>query len=109
MDIIDRKESKLLERIQLKVLFKEKSGVLARKDAVKAIAQEMNVDESSIGLISLKPEAGTRNLIGTFHIYNSEEKMKMIHHKHLSVRLMSKEEREALKQAKKKAEQPKVK
>ncbi len=109
MEIQETKESKLLGRKEVSVLFKEKAGALTRRDAVKEVAQEMKVDESRVGLISLYPEAGTRSLVGRFHVYDSEDSMKRLHHDYLRVRLLTKEEREKLKQEKKKAEQPKAK
>ena len=48
-------------------------------------------------------------MVGRFHVYDSEESMKRLHHDYLRVRLLTKEEREKLKQEKKKAEQPKAK
>ncbi len=44
--------------------------------------------------------------MGSFGVYGSEEAMRRTHPHHLSVRLMTKEEREKLKQAKKKAKTP---
>ncbi len=109
MEIQETKESKLLGRREVLVLFKEKAGALTRRDAVKEVAQEMKVEEKRVGLISLYSEAGTRSLVGRFHVYDSEESMKRLHHDYLRVRLLTKEEREKLKQDKKKAEQPKAK
>lgn len=109
MEIRETKESKLLGRREVLVLFKEKAGALTRRDAVKEVAQEMKVEEKRVGLISLYSQAGTRSLVGRFHVYDSEESMKSLHHDYLSVRLLTKEEREKLKQEKKKAQQPKAK
>ncbi len=41
MEIQETKESKLLGRREVLVLFKEKAGALTRRDAVKEVAQEM--------------------------------------------------------------------
>ncbi len=109
MEIQETKESKLLGRKEVVVLFKEKAGALTRRDAVKEVANEMKVEEKMVGLISLYPEAGKRSLVGRFHVYDSEESMKQLHHDYLRVRLLTKEEREKLKQEKKKAKQPKAK
>ena len=109
MQVLERRDSKLLERTELRVDFGDKAGTLSRKEAVKLVADDLKVDPSKVGVIALRTESGSRNLVGFFHVYQSGDAMKILHQKHLSVRLLTKEEREALKQAKKKAEQPKAK
>lgn len=104
MQILERKDSKLLGRSEVDVLFPDKSGALNRKDAIREVAQAMNTSESKVTLIRLSPEAGSKALVGRFHVYDSEDAKKRISHQYLSVRLLTKEEKEALKAAKKKAE-----
>jgi ribosomal protein S24E len=109
LETISKKESKILKRVELQVLIPEKSGSLTRAEAIKTVAKEMNVDEGSVGLVSLKPQAGTSKLVGKFHVYSDKQVMNRVHEKHLGVRLRTKTEREALKQAKKKAAKPQAK
>jgi ribosomal protein S24E len=104
MQIVTRKDSKLLGRTELEVLFADKAGALSRRDAVKEVAQAMNTSENKVTLIKLSPESGKRTLVGQFHVYTSEDEKKTIGHEYLAVRLLTKEEKEALKAAKKKAE-----
>ena len=104
MEIVSRKDSKLLGRIELQVVFAEKSGALNRKDAIKEVARAMSADENRVTLLELAGSSGTRNLVGTFHVYDSEGGRKEVSEKHLAVRLLTKEEKEAMKAAKKKAE-----
>jgi ribosomal protein S24E len=104
MEIVTKKDSKLLGRTELEVLFADKAGALNRKDAIKEVAQAMNTSESKVTLLRLSPESGTRALVGRFHVYDSEEGKKKISHDYLAVRLLTKEEKDALKAAKKKAE-----
>ena len=104
MQILDRKDSKLLGRSEVRVQFPDKSGMLNRKDAIKEVAQALGASEGKVTLVKLAGESGSRALIGTFHVYESAETMKHLEQKHLSIRLLTKEEKEALKQAKKKAE-----
>jgi ribosomal protein S24E len=105
MEIVSRKDSKLLGRSELQVLFAEKSGAINRKEAIKEVARALNTVEGKVTLVRLSPQAGSRNLVGLFHVYDSEEGRKEIAHAYLSTRLLTKEEKEALKAAKKKAEQ----
>jgi len=105
LQILEKKESKLLGRTDVDVLFSEKAGALSRKDAVKEVAQSMKVAENQVALLKLASGSGSRDLIGTFRVYNSEADLKNVSPGYLKVRLMTKEEREAAKAAKKKAEQ----
>ena len=109
MQVLEKKNSKLLERTEVRVDFGDKAGTLSRNEAVKLIADELRVDRSKVGIVALRTESGSKNLVGLFHVYQSDDAMKTLHQKYLTVRLLTKEEREALKQAKKKAEQPKAK
>jgi ribosomal protein S24E len=109
LETLKKKESKVLHRVELEVVIPAKSGSLSRTEAAKMVAAEMKVDESQVGVLSLSPESGTTKLKGTFHVYSDPQVMGRVHEKHFSVRLKSKEEREALKQAKKKSTKPEAK
>ena len=104
MEIVNRKDAKLLGRSEIEVLFPDRAGALNRKDAIKEVSQAMNTKEGMVTLVRLLPEAGSRNLVGWFHVYESEQGKKNLSQNYLSVRLLTKEEKEALKAAKKKAE-----
>lgn len=104
MQILDRKDSKLLGRTELRVMFADKSGSLNRKEAIKEVAQAVGSSENKVTLIKLAGESGTMNLVGTFHVYQDEGFQKELEQKHLSVRLLTKEEKDAIKAEKKKAE-----
>src|SRR5580698_4862954 len=103
MQIVTRKDSKLLGRSEVQVLFPEKAGALGRNDAIKEVAKSMNTEAGNVTLIKLLAGAGSRDLVGWFHVYNEESRRKDVSFDYLSVRLLSKEEKEALKAAKKKA------
>ncbi len=109
MEILDSKESKLLGRTQVRVNFGDISGSLSRSDAVKMVAEQLKVDPANVGIIALNSGSGSRRLLGTFHVYDSRDSMSVIHEKHLGMRLLTKEQREALKQAAKQAKQPEAK
>lgn len=104
MEIVSRKDSKLLGRSELQVLFGEKAGAISRREAIKEVARALNTVEGKVTLVKLSSQSGSRNLVGWFHVYDSEEDRKEIAHEYLSTRLLTKEEKEAIKAAKKKAE-----
>lgn len=105
MEILEKNESKLLKRTDVDVRFPDKAGSLTRRDAVKAVAQSMSVEENRVALLKLASGVGSRDLIGSFRVYDSEKDLKAVSPGYLAARLMTKEEREAAKAAKKKAEQ----
>jgi ribosomal protein S24E len=105
LQVLEKKESKLLGRTDVEVQWTDKAGALTRRDAVKEVAQSMKVEESRVALLKLVSGSGSRNLLGTFRVYDSEAALKQLSPGYLKVRLMTKEEREAAKAAKKKAEQ----
>jgi ribosomal protein S24E len=105
LQILEKKESKLLGRTDVEVLFADKAGAISRRDAVKEVAQSMNVEDNRVALLKLISGSGSRDLIGTFRVYESESSLKDVSPGYLRERLLTKEEREAGKQAKKKAQQ----
>lgn len=105
MQILEKKESKLLGRTDVDVLFPDKAGALTRRDAVKEVAQSMKVEENRVSLLKLASGSGSRDLLGTFRVYQTESDLKLVSPGYLKERLMTKEEREAAKTAKKKAAQ----
>jgi ribosomal protein S24E len=104
LQILEKKESKLLGRTEVDVLFPDKAGALSRRDAVKEVAQSMKVEEKQVALLKLASGSGSRDLLGTFRVYDSEADLKRSSPTYLSERLMTKEERAAAKEAKKKAQ-----
>ncbi|MDA4123703.1 MAG: hypothetical protein OK456_11040 [Thaumarchaeota archaeon] len=104
MEIVSRKDSKLLGRTELQVVFADKAGALNRKDAIKEVARAVNADEKKVTLIDLQGGSGTRKLVGRFHVYDSEQGKKDMSEGHLAVRLLTKEEKDAIKAEKKKAD-----
>jgi ribosomal protein S24E len=105
LQVLEKKDSKLLGRTEVAVLFPDKAGALSRRDAVKEVAQSMKVEENRVALLKLNSGSGSRDLRGTFRVYTSENDLKNLSPTYLTERLMTKEEREAAKQAKKKAQQ----
>lgn len=106
MEILRKTESRLLGRIELDVSMPDAGGKLSRRDAIAAVAGEMKVEPARVGLVKLKQQYGTRDVVGTFYVYGSEQEMKKLHAGHLAVRALTKEEREKLKQEKKKKAAP---
>ena len=106
MQIQKKAESKLLGRTYVELVIDGKAGKITRKEAISMLAKELNVPEENVGLVRLEEQSGETTVVGKFYVYESAASKKAIHPKHLEVRLLSKEEREKLKQEKKKAAAP---
>lgn len=102
MQVLEKSESKLLDRSYVKLLLDAKGGKLTRKDAIDQLAKELGVQAENVGIVRLKGQSGTTKVVGEFYVYGSQASKKLEHPKHLEARLLSKEERAKLKEAKKK-------
>ena len=106
MQLEKKSESKVLDRAYVEATMEGRAGKVSRNEAIRAVAQEMGVAPENVALIRMEGESGTTNIMGKFYIYGSAESKKRIHLRHLDERSLSKEEREKLKQARKKAAAP---
>lgn len=102
----ERKESKLLERAYVELEIPGKAGTLSRKEAIAAAAIEFNVAVENVALVRLQQQSGTRDVVGKFYLYEGQDSKKRIHPPHLGERLLTKEERQKLRQDRKKAATP---
>ena len=102
MQILKKFDSKLLERSVVEVRLDGKAGKLTRKEAIAAVAQELGVALENVGVVRLDGRAGTTDVVGKFYVYSSAEAKKSVHPSHLGERMLTKEERENLKQERKK-------
>jgi ribosomal protein S24E len=103
LQIVKKSDSKVLDRSYVEVSLEGKAGKISRKDAISTVAQELGVPPENVGLVSIDGQSGTTNIIGRFYVYGSADAKKRIHPHHLDERLLTKEEREKLKQERKKA------
>jgi len=99
-------ESKVLDRAYVEVTLQGRGGKLTRKEAIEVAAKELGVAPENVGLISIDGQSGTTDVVGRFYLYGSGEAKKRLHPRHLEIRLLTKEEREKIKQDKKKAAAP---
>ena len=100
---IEKTESKILERSTVVARIDGRAGKLTRKEAISTVAAELGVAPEKVGVVRLQGHAGTTDIVGTFYVYDSEEVKKRVHPEYLEERILSKEEREKLKQERKKA------
>lgn len=99
-------DSKVLDRAYVELSIEGRAGMITRKEAIEAAAKELGVAPENVGLIRIDGHSGTRDLVGKFYVYGSTDSKNRLHPKHLALRLLTKEERDKIKQDKKKAKTP---
>jgi ribosomal protein S24E len=101
-----KSQSKVLDRAYVELTLDDRAGKISRKEAIAAVAQEMGVPAENVALLRMDGESGTKKVKGRFYVYGSAESKKRVHPSYLDERMLSKEEREKLKQERKKAAAP---
>lgn len=94
--ILEEHNNALLNRREIKTLFKNSAGRVKRVDAANIIANQLNVDRNVIIPINMKCETGKSDIYATMYIYNNEEDAKKQLPRYRILRNMSKEERKKL-------------
>ena len=98
-----KSESKVLDRAYVEMLFEGKSGKITRTEAITEVARDLGVAVENVGLVAMHSSAGTTDTVGRFYVYGSPKGKMRLHPQHLGERTLTKEEREKLKQERKKA------
>lgn len=106
MQVEKKSQSEVLDRSYVEVSLDGKAGKISRKEAIAFVAQEMRVPAENVGLVRMEGQSGTKNVLGKFYVYGSAASKQKVHPRYLDERTLSKEEREKLKQARKKAAPP---
>jgi len=106
LQVEKKSESKVFDRSYVELSIEAKAGKLTRKEAIASVAQELGVPAENIGLIRMDGKSGTTKVLGKFYLYGSADSKKKVHPKYLDERTLTKEERDKLKQERKKAATP---
>jgi ribosomal protein S24E len=86
-------ENALLGRREATYLFKESAGMLSRPQAVKIVANDLGVKEDNIVPIAIRGKHGTRDVVGTFYVFEDMKVAKDQLPKYMFLRSMAKDER----------------
>ena len=106
MQVQKRTESKLLDRAYVECFMEAEGGKMPRKQAIEMLAKALGVPAENIGLLKLEGHSGTTDVLGKFYVYGSQDSKKRTHPRYLEERLLSKADREKLKQERKKQAAP---
>lgn len=106
MQVEKKSESKVLDRSYVEMSLEGKAGRISRKEAIAAVAQELGVPPENIALVRMDGQSGTTKVKGKFYVYGSPVSKRRLHPGYLEERMLTKEERDKLKQERKKAATP---
>jgi small subunit ribosomal protein S24e len=91
----DRKNS-LLNRREVKAMFRGAAGKINRTDAAEKIANQLNVDKKKVVPINLRCQTGMVDVHAVFYVYDDEnEAARQLPHYRL-LRTLSREERKKI-------------
>ena len=91
----DRKNS-LLNRREVKALFKGAAGKIKRTEAAEKIAGQLNVDKKQVIPVNLICETGMTDVHAVFYVYDDEKEAAKQLPRYRLLRTMPKEERKKL-------------
>jgi small subunit ribosomal protein S24e len=91
----DRKNS-LLNRREIRTLFKGAAGKIKKTEAAAKIASQLNVDKKQVIPINLICETGMTDVRAVFYVYDDEKEAAKQLPRYRLLRTMSKEERKKI-------------
>jgi len=89
-------DNQLMNRRELKIIFRNVSGNIKKKEAIETVSKAKKLDSKTIVPIEIKCNKGSTDVSGFFHIYKSEESAKEILPKYRSIRILEKAERKKI-------------
>ena len=101
-------ENPLLGRKEATYFFKDSAGMLNRAQAVKMVATDLGAKEENVILMSIRGKQGTRDVVGTFYVFEDEKTAKAQLPKYYFLRSMAKDERKKFFDERRKARAKKV-
>lgn len=91
----DRRNS-LLNRREVKVLFRGAAGKINRNDAAEKIANQLNVNKKQVVPINLKCQTGMTDVHGILYVYDDENEAVRQLPRYRLLRTLSREERKKI-------------
>jgi len=86
-------ENALLGRKEATFLFKDAAGMLTRSQAIKMVATDLGVKEENVMTMVIKGKHGTRDVVGTFYVFDEMKAAKAQLPEYYFLRSMPKDER----------------
>jgi small subunit ribosomal protein S24e len=91
----DRRNS-LLNRREVRVIFRGAAGKINRNDAAERMANQLNVSKKQVVPINLKCQTGMTDVQGTLYVYDDENEAAKQLPRYRLLRTLSREERKKI-------------
>jgi small subunit ribosomal protein S24e len=91
----DRRNS-LLNRREIKVLFRGAAGKINRNEAAEKIANQLNVNKKQVVPINLRCQTGMTDVRGVLYVYDDENEATMQLPRYRLLRTLSRDERKKI-------------
>jgi small subunit ribosomal protein S24e len=91
----DRRNS-LLNRREIKVLFRGAAGKINRNEATEKIANQLNINKKQVVLINLRCQTGMIDVHGVLYVYDDENEATRQLPRYRLLRTLSREERKKI-------------
>jgi small subunit ribosomal protein S24e len=91
----DRKNS-LLNRREIKVLFRGAAGKINRNEAAEKIANQLNINKKQVVPINLRCQTGMTDVHGLLYVYDDENEATRQLPRYRLLRTLSREERKKI-------------
>ncbi len=84
IEILDKRENKLVERLEVRFLVKyPATATPTRADVRKKLVALLNTSEDLLLIRYIKPRTGKHEAIGLAHVYNSRDRLEKIEPKYI--------------------------
>ena len=94
--ILEDRPNSLLNRHEVKVIFKNSAGRIKRVEAAELIAHERNIDKKLVIPIGMKSGKGKTDVRALFYVYADENETKKHLPRHIQLRSLPKDERKKI-------------
>jgi small subunit ribosomal protein S24e len=91
----DRRNS-LLNRREVRVIFRGGAGKITRNDAAERIANQLNVSKKQVVPINLRCQTGMTDVQGTLYVYDNENESAKQLPRYRLLRTLSRDERKKI-------------
>jgi small subunit ribosomal protein S24e len=93
LTMLENRANSLLNRREIKVLFRGAAGKINRNEAAEKIAKELNVNKKQVIPINLRCQTGMTDVHGILYVYDDENEAARQLPRYRLLRTLSREER----------------
>ena len=94
--VLEDRRNSLLNRREVRVVFRGAAGKINRNDAAERIADQLNVSKKQVVPINLRCQTGMTDVQGTLYVYDDENESARQLPRYRLLRTLSREERKKI-------------